>query len=297
MSIDVDLVNIGDTSDISETGAGVPDGVQGIQTYTREEAHNEIERITAEGMQRYYYLAKKQAWDVRGLSWGKIAPVPEGSGPQVKRARRHAMWRSVVTQQLQADMIAVQCSTQLLRDAADYDARLYYTTMTQDEARHMEAWLRLSHEVGGVCEPDPYLEKLGELAMTVDTIEEKIWLFQVAFEGLVIPRFHQIAKAAPGTILAEICNRLTIDDGIHHASGVCYERLLLEHAPKKTKRAIERVTNEMWPIFVQHLMWRPRERAWANASLRARDVALVQSQRDIVIRMAHEYDMDMDLAL
>jgi len=58
-----------------------------------------------------------------------------------------------------------------------------YTTMTQDEARHLEAWLRLSNEVGGVCEPDPYLEKLGELTMNVDTIEEKIWLFQVAFEG------------------------------------------------------------------------------------------------------------------
>jgi hypothetical protein len=293
VSIDVDLVHInGDET----TTDGQP-GADSAQATTREQIRGEIERVTAEGMQRYYYLAKKQAWDVRGLSWGQIAPVPEGSGPQAKRARRHAMWRSVVTQQLQADMIAVQCSTQLLRDAADYDARLYYTTMTQDEARHMEAWLRLSNEVGGVCEPDPYLEKLGELTMNVDTIEEKIWLFQVAFEGLVIPRFHQIAKAAPDTILAEICNRLTIDDGIHHASGVCYERLLLESAPKKTKRSIERVSNEMWPLFVQHLMWRPRERAWASTALRARDVALVESQRDVVLRMAREYNMELDLPL
>jgi hypothetical protein len=268
-----------------------------ILSDTIQQSNKSIEQRALEGMQRYYYLAKKQAWDVRALSWGKIAPVPEGTGAEVKRARRHAMWRSVVTQQLQADMIAVQCSVQLLRDAADHDARLYYTTMTQDEARHLEAWLRLANEVGGVCEPDPYLEKLGELTMNVDTIEEKIWLFQVAFEGLVIPRFHQIAKAAPGTILAEICSRLTVDDGIHHASGVCYERMLLERSTAKTKRQIERVSKEMWPMFVQHLMWRPRERAWASTSLRARDVELVRGQRNEVLKMAAEYDMDLDLEL
>jgi hypothetical protein len=248
-----------------------------------------------DGMERYYQLAKKQAWDVRTLSWGQIAPVPEGIGSEIKKARRHAMWRSVVTQQLQADMIAVQCSLQLLRDAADYDAKLYYTTMTQDEARHTEAWLTLSNMIGGVCEPDPFLHKLGELTMNVDTIEEKIWLFQVAFEGLVIPRFHQISRAAPDTILAEICMKLSIDDGIHHASGVCYERQLLESAPYKTKRSIERVTKEMWPLFVQHLMWRPRERAWASTALRERDLALVQSQKNEVLKMAREYDMDLDL--
>lgn len=252
---------------------------------------------TVDGMERYYGLAKRQAWDVRELSWGKIAPVPEGTGSEAKRARRHAMWRSVVTQQLQADMIAVQCSTQLLREAADYDARLYYTTMTQDEARHTEAWLRLAHECGGTCEPDPFLAKLGELTMNVATIEEQIWLFQVAFEGLVIPRFHQIAKATPGTILAEICMRLSIDDGIHHSAGVCYEESLLQRASDKTKRSIERVSEQMWPLFAEHLMWRPRERAWASASLRTRDLQLVEGQKNVILKMARDFGMDIDLSL
>ena len=256
-----------------------------------------VAQTTAEGMQRYYGLAKRQAWDVRELSWGQIASVPEGIGSAEKKARRHAMWRSVVTQQLQADMIAVQCSVQLLTAAPDEEARLYYTTMTGDEARHCEAWLRLTKEVGGTCEPDPFLEKLGNLTMSVDTIEEKIWLFQVAFEGLVIPRFHQIAKSAPNTILAEICNRLTIDDGIHHGSGVCYERLLLTRANARTKRAIERVSEEMWPLFVEHLTWRPRERAWATSALRSRDMQMVESYRQEVLKMAHDFDMEVDLPL
>jgi hypothetical protein len=247
-------------------------------------------------MRRYYGLAKRQAWDVRQLSWGQIAPVPEGIGSAEKRARRLAMWRSVVTQQLQADLIAVQCSVQLLTAAPDHEARLYYTTMTGDEARHCEAWMRLVEEVGGTCEPDPFLEKLGKLVLEVDSLEEKIWLFQVAFEGLVIPRFHQIARAAPNTILAEICNRLTIDDGIHHGSGVVYERLLLSRANARTRRSIERITREMWPMFIQHLLWRPRERAWATHAMHARDLQMVESYRQEIIKMANDFSIDVDLS-
>jgi hypothetical protein len=247
-------------------------------------------------MHRFYELAKRQAWDVRGLSWGEIAPVPEGNGTAVKRARRHSMWRSVVTQQLQADMIAVQCSVQLLRDAPDYEAKLYYTTMTQDEARHLEAWLRLSNEIGGVCEPDPHLEKLGELTMNAATLEARVWLFQCAFEGLVIPRFRQIATAAPGTILAEICRKLQIDDGIHHGSGVCYERMLLQSATPTARRDIAAISREMWPLYAEHLMWRPRERAWASSIMRARDAEMVNSQAQDIVAMGAQFGMEIDLS-
>ena len=121
--------------------------------------------------------------------------------------------------------------------------------MVQDEGRHAEAWLRLTSEVGGMSEPDPYLGRLGELTLNADTLEEKIWMFQVVFEGLVIDRFHQIAAAAPGTILAELCNRLTVDDGIHHGAGVSYEQRLLERTSPRTKRAIRRVSRETWPFL------------------------------------------------
>jgi hypothetical protein len=276
-----------------ETGVGV----EAEADVAAEVDARSVAEITAEGMERYYHLAKRQAWDVRQLPWGQIAPVPEGSGSLEKRARRHSMWRSVVTQQLQADMIAVQCSTQLLVSAPDGEAKLYYTTMTSDEARHCEAWLRLSNEIGGVCEPDPYLEKLGILTMNADTLEEQIWLFQCAFEGLVIPRFHQIAAASPNTILSDLCTRIAIDDGIHHGSGVTYERLLLERSTAKTKRSIEHLSREMWPLYVQHVTWRPRERAWASSALRSRDYALVKSQRDEVAKMGAGFGMDMEFEM
>jgi hypothetical protein len=255
-------------------------------------APESVAQVTADGMTRYYHLAKRQYWDARILKWGEQMPVPEGIGSAEKKARRHSMWRSVVTQQLQADMIAVEASTQLLVTAPDHEAKLYYTTMVNDESKHCEVWLKLSKEIGGVSEPDPFLEQLGKLTMNAETLEAMIWLFQCAFEGLVIPRFHQIARATPGTILSDICTRIAIDDGIHHGSGVCYERLLLERAPKSARRDVARITKEMWPLFVQHLTWRPRERAWANIAMRSRDFDFVSSQRDEIVKMGQDFGFD-----
>ena len=254
-----------------------------------------VAQATAEGMRRYYTLAKKQAWDIKPLPWNDLAPVPEGSNASPeKKARRHSMWRSVVTQQLQADIIAVQCATQLFTAAPDWEARLYYTTMINDESRHCETWMRLSDLIGGTCEWDPYLEKLGNFTMSLDNVEEKIWLFQCAFEGLVIPRFHQIAAAAPNTVLSDICTRIAIDDGIHHGSGVTYEKMLLERITPRQKREIERVSKEMWPLYIEHITWRPRERAWASASLRSRDYAMLKQQREDIIRMAAGFGLDIE---
>ena len=232
---------------------------------------------TAKEMQRFYTLAKRQAWKVEQLSWGQIPPVPEGKGSGEKRSRRLEIWRSVVTQQLQADTLASLLSAQLLAAIPDTPGRLYYSTMVQDEGRHAEAWLRLSNEVGGMSEPDPYLVKLGERTLNADTLAEKIWLFQVVFEGLVIDRFHQIAAAAPGTVLAELCNRLAIDDGIHHGAGVSYEQQLIQRSSPRTKQAIARASQDMWPIFEAHLLWRPHARSWASAAMSSRDMQVLRS--------------------
>jgi hypothetical protein len=248
---------------------------------------------TAE-MQRFYTLAKRQAWKVEQLSWGKLPPVPEGKGSGEKRARRKAIWCSVVTQQLQADTLASLLSAQLLAAAPDLPGRLYYSTMVQDEGRHAEAWLRLANEVGGVSEPDPYLIRLGELTLNADTLEEKIWMFQVVFEGLVIDRFRQIVEGAPGTVLAELCNRLAVDDGIHHGAGVIYEQRLLARASSSTKRAIWRMSQETWPLYVQHLTWRPRERSWASNAMRSRDLAMIKSYMAQEQKLAMKVGLEID---
>src|SRR5215471_14622468 len=79
-----------------------------------------------QGVYRYYELAKRAEWQVRDLPWGEVPPVPEYKGSPQKLARRRDLWRSVVMQQLQADMFAVEMSSQLLNAAPHPEARLYY---------------------------------------------------------------------------------------------------------------------------------------------------------------------------
>lgn len=262
---------------------------------TENEPSTQGELDTTREMQRFYTLAKRQAWKVEQLSWGQIPPVPEGKGSSEKRARRMEIWRSVVTQQLQADTLASLLSSQLLAAAPDLPGRLYYTTMVQDEGRHAEAWLKLVAEVGGMSEPNPHLVRLGELTMNADTIEEKVWFFQVIFEGLVIDKFRQIASAAPNTVLAELCNRLTIDDGVHHGAGVAYEQHLLRHTSPRARRAIERMSLEMWPLYAEHLLWRPNARSWANSAMHARDIAALKDTLRQSMKLARKVGLNIDL--
>jgi 1,2-phenylacetyl-CoA epoxidase catalytic subunit len=246
-----------------------------------------------EGVLRYYDLAKRAEWQVRDLPWGDVPPVPETKGSREKKARRLDLWRSVITQQYQADMFAVAMASQLLDAAPHFEAKLYYTTMVQDESRHTEAWLKLIQEAGGATERDPYLDQLAHMFLELDSLEEKVFLMQVFFERLIIPRFRLIARSAPGTVLADLCNRLTVDDGIHHRSGVAYERVLLEGAPKKVQQQLVKVANEMMPIFANHVMWRPKAREWIGGMMRSRDVERLREDLEEGVKLAQSLGIDV----
>ena len=242
---------------------------------------------------RYYELAKKREWQVRDMPWDELPPVPETTGSKEKQARRQDIWRSVITQQLQADSLAVEMAAQLLEMARHREAKLYYSTMAQDEARHVEAWLRLIDLAGGPTERDPYLDQLAQIFLGLDSLEEKVFLMQVFFERMIIPRFRLIARAAPGTVLADLCRRLTIDDGIHHSSGMAYERVLLRSASKQTKERMVKGAEKMLPIFVDHVLWRPKERDFITSAMRTRDLQRVKAEVEDGVKIANSLGLDV----
>jgi hypothetical protein len=245
------------------------------------------------GVLRFYNLAKRQEWLVRDVPWGQIAPIPEGKGSPERQARRRDVWRSVVMQQLQADVLACEMAAQLLNAAPDPEARLYYSTMVQDESRHTEAWLKLIEQVGGTAERDPHLDQLAKMTLEADLLEEKVFQMQVFFERLIIPKFRMIARSSRGTVLEDLCNRLAVDDGIHHGAGMAYERVLLTSATKKTKDKLIKAGTLLLPVFVQHELWRPRERAWIGSAMRTADVARLRSELENGIRMAESLGLDV----
>ena len=245
------------------------------------------------GVLRFYDLAKKQEWQVRDLPWGERPPIPEGKGTPQRKARRQDMWRSVLTQQLQADMLACEMASQLLNVAPDPEAKLYYSTMVQDESRHTEAWLKLIGDVGGAAEHDPHLDELAHITLEADTLEEKVFQMQVFYERLIISRFRLIARASRGTVLEDLCNRLATDDGIHHAAGMAYERVLLETASKKTKQKLVDAANRLLPIFVKHAMWRPKERAVIGRLMYERDVQRLHEDLLEGVKLAESLGLDV----
>ena len=184
-------------------------------------------------------------------------------------------------------------AAQLLNLAPHHEAKLYYSTMVQDEARHVEAWLKLAEQAGGVAERDPHLDELAKMTLNAETLEEKVFQMQVFFERLIIPRFRLIARSSRGTLLEDLCNRLTIDDGIHHSAGVAYERVLLEGASKKTKDRLIKAANRLLPIFVEHALWRPKERAWIGNVMRETDIRRLQDDVRDGIRMASSMGLDV----
>ena len=251
-----------------------------------------------DGVLRYYELAKRAEWQVRDLPWGDVSPIPETRGGREKQARRRDVWRSVITQQLQADAFAVEMAAQLFQLAPHHEAKLYYSTMVQDESRHTEAWLKLAEEAGGTAERDPHLDRLARMFLDLDTLEEKVFLMQVFFERLIIPRFRLIARSSRGTVLEDLCNRLTIDDGIHHGAGMAYERVLLEDADPKTKKQLIKVAQHMLPIFVEHALWRPPARARIAAAMHTRDVQRLREDLDEGVKLASSLGLDVsDLSL
>ncbi len=251
------------------------------------------EREAFAGVMRFYELAKRQEWQVRDLPWSDLPPIPEGKGSEQRQARRKDMWRSVLTQQLQADMLACSMASQLLNIAPDPEAKLYYSTMVQDESRHTEAWLKLIEEAGGTAERDPYLDELAHMNLEADTLEEKVFQMQVFYERLIISRFRLIARASRGTVLEDLCNRLTTDDGIHHGAGMAYEKVLLRHADKKTKRALVEAANRLLPTFVQHALWRPKERAFIGSAMRSRDIENLKKDIEIGVRLAESLGLEV----
>jgi hypothetical protein len=116
---------------------------------------------------------------------------------------------------------------------------------------------------------------------------------QVFFERLIIPRFRLIARSSRGTILEDICNRLAVDDGIHHGAGMAYERVLLEDADGKVKSSLIGAANRMLPEFAKHALWRPKAREFVGSLMETRDRARLVQELEHGRRLAASLGLDV----
>ncbi len=236
---------------------------------------------------RYYDIGKAGQWNAAEVPW-HWPMAPERGASE----RRKEVWRSVITQQYQADLYAVQAAAQFVVMAQDFPAQLYYSVMAQDEARHVEVWARMASAFGGPAEFDPYLAEMGAWVIEAPDLELKIIPLQVFFEGMAMTAFREIAETAPGTVLGDVCGRLAKDDAVHHSFGHAYAQVLLERASPAFIRHINAKLERFWPLYKAHVLWRPQARAWMVKAMRARDEAVLKARAAFTRRMMADLNLD-----
>lgn len=243
-------------------------------------ATNRNQRLARKSLQRlreFYRAAQKGSWDVNTLGWERLSPAPNA-----EKERWNAVWASVVQQQLQADRFAIKAATDLLLQVEEQEAVLYYSTMVQDEARHVEGWTRLKHMLLPMDDYDPYLGEMGEMLLNADTLEERVIAFQVVFEGMAIYAFKDIASATEQTVLGEMSTRLIRDDSIHHNSGVAYAHYLMNGASDALKSHINDSLKRYVPLYFEHMTWRPKARQWMERYMKDHDRRIIQRNKVLI---------------
>lgn len=243
-----------------------------------------------DSLARFYDLGKRGQWNASDVPWD-LPLVPEHRVSE----RRREVWRSIITQQYQADLYAVQAAAQFVVMAKDYPAQLYYSVMAQDEARHVEVWSRMAQNFGGPSEFDPYLAEMGAWVIEAEDIELKIIPLQVFFEGMAISAFREIAATVPDTVLGDVCSRLAKDDSIHHGFGYAYAQVLLERASPALHRHLNDKLERFWPLYKAHVLWRPKARAWMDAAMKARDAETLKARAEFTRRMIGELGLNFTI--
>ena len=241
------------------------------------ELNEYVENKSLRRLRQFYRAARKGAWDIDDLSWDKLSPAPNA-----EKERWNAVWSSVVQQQLQADRFAIEAATNLLLEVEEKEAVLYYSTMVQDEARHVEGWTRLRHMLLPTDDHDPYLGEMGEMLLDADTLEERVIAFQVVFEGVAIHAFKDIAAATEKTVLGEMSTRLIRDDSIHHNSGVAYAQYLLRDASDALKRHVDKSLQRYVPLYFQHVTYRPKARQWMSKYMADHDQRVIVRNKRLI---------------
>ena len=238
-------------------------------------------------LNEFYRAARKGAWDVNDLGWERLAPAPNA-----ERERWNAVWASVVQQQLQADRFAIKAATDLLLSVEEREAVFYYSTMVQDEARHVEGWTRLRDMLLDVDDFDPYLAEMGEMLLDGETLEERVIAFQVVFEGMAIHAFKDIASATEQTILGEMSTHLIRDDSIHHNSGVAYAQYLMSDASDALKVHINASLRRYVPLYFEHLTWRPRARQFMARHMEEHDRRVLRRNKRLISQSLIDLGLD-----
>jgi hypothetical protein len=192
-------------------------------------------------IRRLYELGKKFNWNAQlDVDWDQPMPddaAPETEGPSPYSG--HPKWEALTPEQkldfarrshaqtisqfLHGEQGAMLVASQLVSCAPTYDAKLYASSQTFDEARHVEVFHRYLQERCKMIYPiNPNLKALLDMVLTDERWDLKFIGMQVLIEGLALAAFQAIAQTARDPVLRQAVQLVMRDEGRHVAFGINY---------------------------------------------------------------------------
>ncbi len=203
-------------------------------------------------IRRLYELGKRFNWNAEmDVDWD--VPFDKSEGPSqaglnplhdhpvykamTDEEKNEYAWRSqaqVLSQFLHGEQGAMMVASQLVSCAPTYDAKLYASSQTFDEARHVEVFNKYLRKRCRVEYPiNPSLKLLLDKILTDPRWDLKFIGMQVLVEGLALAAFQTMAQTTRDPLLRQIVTLVMRDEGRHVAFGVNYLEDWIKSLPEQ----------------------------------------------------------------
>lgn len=192
-------------------------------------------------IRKLYELGKRFNWDAQmDVDWDTPFPHTESpNAPEMNAFAGHPKyealsearklefaWRSqaqTLSQFMHGEQGAMLVASQLVSCAPTFDAKLYASSQTFDEARHVEVFHKyLVERCKRIYPINPNLKLLLDKVLTDERWDLKFIGMQILIEGLALAAFQAMAMTTRDPLLRQIVQLVMRDEGRHVAFGVNY---------------------------------------------------------------------------
>jgi len=217
----------------------------GAYNWDYEEADKRIRKL--------YRLGKERNWDAElDVNWER--EFPHTSSPMVEGGENpYAGWDSfeklseedknkfawhshawTVSQFLHGEQGALLVASQLVSCAPTYDAKLYASSQTFDEARHVEVFGKYLREHVRITYPvNRHLKALLDKILTDARWDLKFVGMQLIIESLALAAFNVQRQMAADPLMRDILDLVVRDEARHVAFGVHYMEQFVKNLPQQ----------------------------------------------------------------
>jgi hypothetical protein len=146
----------------------------------------------------------------------------------------------VLSQLLHGEQAALQLCGQLTNVCDKMDEKWYAASQVIDEARHIEAFAKLtSRKLGTIYPIGPTLKILLDILLEADTPQKKTLGMQTLFEGMAVGIMDMLRTESRNKLVEETIHRVEQDEARHAAFGVLMMRRVVREATPEERNGLE----------------------------------------------------------